>query len=893
MIGFYIFLKRDQNPLTNPLHAVPLNTAMVLEIKYPVSFISQIRNNNELWKGLSQLEGLDRTNRFFGLVDSLIKNDEKLQTLFNKRSIILSINQTGKNQFDPLYLCSIPNRYEANQAISQITKLVPASEKTETKKYNQTKVYIFKTNHSPDSIIYLSYHRGILMASPFEILLQDAIRQVETESGIDDSPGFKRLMQTAGQHVDANMYIQFRNFSNLMELWFKTGFADTFGIKGFADWSELDLNLKSQTILLNGFAFSSDEKGKFMQVFQGQTPQSIKFPRIVPAGSNGFVGFGIDNIDLYLKNLRNYMEEIGERDRFNINEQQIIQAFGESSIQEIEAIFRNEFAQITLSDGTCLFAMGIRGYRDGNELLQRFFSRYTNKTHEAISSFRKDYSIDKESVFPIYRMPITYFPTRLLGPWFKNCSADYVATFDDYLIFSNSYAGLTRFIYTNILQKTVAYDADFNRFANFLTSKANFYLYANVTGNCSQAGQLLNEQGYAYFKRNKKTIRDFYAIGWQFSVENNLLYNNLLFRYQPSTQIKAATVWETRLDTLVAFKPALVTNHLTNEQEIFVQDLKNTIYLINKEGRIIWKRKLNEPIESEIFQVDFYKNGKLQYLFNTKHQLQLIDRNGNSVERYPIDLPSPASAPLNLFDYENRKNYRIFIPGADQQVHVFDIEGKRIAGFNFPGADNTIVSQVQYIRKGNKDYLAINDTSRIYIVNRQGETRIKLSKQFSPSVNNSFTYDSGVLVRTSTNGTIYSIDFDGNVTSKVIQKFTPDHFFNYQDIDNDGVSEYIFVDQNKLMVFERSGKMRFDYAFSNSITEHPAFYRFSAEKMTIGITESGAAKIYLIDKSGKLMNGFPLTGKTRFSIGMLDPGSGQFNLIVGGDEQYLYNYKLN
>ena len=60
----------------------------------------------------------------------------------------------------------------------------------------------------------------------------------------------------------------------------------------------------------------------------------------------------------------------------------------------------------------------------------------------------------------------------------------------------------------------------------------------------------------------------------------------------------------------------------------------------------------------------------------------------------------------------------------------------------------------------------------------------------------------------------------------------------------------------------------------------------------IGVFDNNNKLIYLIDKSGKTMNGFPLRGASMFSIGKFSEKS-DFNLIVGGDDNFLYNYKLN
>jgi len=100
------------------------------------------------------------------------------------------------------------------------------------------------------------------------------------------------------------------------------------------------------------------------------------------------------------------------------------------------------------------------------------------------------------------------------------------------------------------------------------------------------------------------------------------------------------------------------------------------------------------------------------------------------------------------------------------------------------------------------------------------------------------------------------------------------------------------VDDKKLSVFSQQGKIEFEQTFSTPIKHKPAFYRFAANQTAIGITESEAQKIYLINNKGEMMEGFPLLGITRFSIGTFESGEG-YSLIVGGDEQYLYNYKLN
>jgi len=251
-----------------------------------------------------------------------------------------------------------------------------------------------------------------------------------------------------------------------------------------------------------------------------------------------------------------------------------------------------------------------------------------------------------------------------------------VTVFDEYLIFGESYQSLSKTIYNNVLQKTLVYDGAFNQFADFLSNKVNFYSFLSLVGAGNKMADLLSNKALGYYESNQKHFCDFYAVAWQFSNENKMVYNNLLFKHQPAKNPKTNAAWETRLDTSIALKPELVINHITNEKEIFVQDAKNNIYLINKTGRILWKKNLKEPIMGDVLQVDYYKNGKLQYLFNSLTQIHLLDRNGNYVERYPTQLPSASINSLSLVDYDNKKSYRIFVPCSDNKVYCYSIGWK-------------------------------------------------------------------------------------------------------------------------------------------------------------------------------------------------------------------------
>jgi hypothetical protein len=61
----------------------------------------------------------------------------------------------------------------------------------------------------------------------------------------------------------------------------------------------------------------------------------------------------------------------------------------------------------------------------------------------------------------------------------------------------------------------------------------------------------------------------------------------------------------------------------------------------------------------------------------------------------------------------------------------------------------------------------------------------------------------------------------------------------------------------------------------------------------IGLYNKSKNEIYLLNGlDGEMYKDFPLVGTSPFSIGFLATSSWRFNLVVGGQNGSLYNYKI-
>lgn len=167
--------------------------------------------------------------------------------------------------------------------------------------------------------------------------------------------------------------------------------------------------------------------------------------------------------------------------------------------------------------------------------------------------------------------------------------------------------------------------------------------------------------------------------------------------------------WSVSVGSPIIAGPFLLTDHLSRTKQILVQDKKNRIHLITCTGKTLWQRELDGPLIGGAHQVDRYKNGKLQMLLNTADRVYLIDRNGENVTGFPIALPEEASGPLNVFDYDSKKEYRVLVPTTGARLLNFDLSGKPTEGWAPPRTPAACALPVEHLRIRGKDHLLLVD----------------------------------------------------------------------------------------------------------------------------------------------------------------------------------------
>jgi len=398
-------------------------------------------------------------------------------------------------------------------------------------------------------------------------------------------------------------------------------------------------------------------------------------------------------------------------------------------------------------------------------------------------------------------------------------------------------------------------------------------------------------------EKHLELYRKFEAVGIQFSSNNKLFYSNIYLKYNPVYKQESGTLWESKLDTTISSKPNLLTNHNTKALEILVQDNGNKIYLISNTGKIIWTKQLHEKIMSDVIQVDVLKNNKLQMVFNTRSAIYMYDRNGNDMKGFPIPLKSPATNAISILDYENNRDYRIFVASENKRILCFKATGEQVNGFKFDKTIEPVYLPMQYFNMNNMDHLCVVEAKgHIYILNRHVERRMNLQETLPQGIVSFYLepgkdYAQSYLITADTLGNIVKVSFTGDKERIKLQSFETSPYFDYKDINNDEIKEYVFLTRNELKIFSQDKSLLFNYEFKSATSQPSLFFRLPNGEGKIGVICEEANELYLFNANGSLYNGFPLNGRTPFIIGDLN-NEGTLNLITGSLDNSIYVYQL-
>lgn len=884
------------------LLAVPNDAGVIVKASDICALCTVLSDNSQIWAQLSRLPRLENAAKAINALDTISKNNSSIRSLLKGKSAMVSFHKDGTNTTTALFGVQLVKQ-DYITLMSFIDKYIHSIglglQKNVYAKTAIFNIYDTKMNDTT-SVFCCTYTNGYFLASTSHLTVEQAVRHIRTRAtDMKEDKSLKRLLTSAGTNVTAVLIFNHKKLSEM----FASDFSKNarLAIAEHSNWSVLDISVQKQVATCAGYTDCS-KPSQMLGIIKSQQPVPNQCHLYLPSKTTSFVSLGISDMHLFENDYKNHLQSAGKHSNYEANNERIRKTYG---INFGEILYTHIKGRIT--EFSCTYSLAGRAndhyiiaeLHDADHFEKEMASlckkfRQRDKIADKDGLFRA--STSKGNKYNIYKFPIKHTFNSYFGRLF-NAESEYLMIYKKLAVFGKSVNSLTE--YANAIDngKTLDNNSTYKNFTEYINEKSNLYYYIDIAYSQNEICQKLSQSNAADIAANFAKLHNIRSLALQYSRnnENDVFYTNAALMYSAYTEAERYISWIAKTDTTIRGKPQIVSRHDTGDKDIIVQDETFRLYLFDNNGKREFCKLVSEPITSPIYQIDIYGNGKKQYVFATEHFLHALDRNGNYLNNFPVTLPAKVATEISVLDYDGTRDYRIFVPCTDRYLYVYTKEGIKLDTWTPLRTNEPLVSPVQFFRIEGNDYLVFADNLKTYIVNRRGEVRINVTNSFTKSRNSLFYLETGEgietrFVTTNSAGEIKYIYTDGSCKSKTFKNFSADHHFVLKDIDGNGSNEYIFTDQESLLVFHGDGSEAFYYGFDDKVGR-PGIFQFAPNDIRIGVTCKAQGQMFLFDSKGKLCNGFPLQGTTDFSISKLGKNS-KFSILAGNADNYLYNYTL-
>jgi len=675
-----------------------------------------------------------------------------------------------------------------------------------------------------NSTFYSTVIDSTFFVSSSKSIVEDAFNRY------NDDVELEKIYNTSGNDKTFSMVI--KPNTNFAPSFF---IEDSISLDTFTEYIAIDVELNQNDIYFNGITKATDSTESLINIFRNTTPQVNQIQNITPSNSDGFMSFTFDKFEVFKTNLLKFNKKDSIANSYTLFD----------DVVEVGAIYEDEKRAVVLNTTDVI------------------------ATNDALLS--EQTIVDTYREIDIYNFSQPVLFTKTFTPLISDNNANFYCVLDNFFVFADQ---------TEMLQNIIA------NYQN-KTTLSNKSYFKDVKEKLSDASSLLQVTNASTLKailnKNIDTntnykLNNYNSTAIQFIYDNNFAHVNGIIK-KNKTRASINSVSEElniKLDQALLNAPQFVKNHITKQKEIVVQDVNNNLYLISTKGKILWKKQLEGPILGKIEQIDIYKNGRLQLAFATPNKVYVLDRNGKDVKPFSLNFNDEITQPLAIFDYDNRKNYRLLVTQG-KNVLMYDAKGKGIKGFTFKSANNNIICQPRHFRIGSKDYITLKTKNKLYILDRLGKTRVKPKQSSSFSNEPLFLYNNTFTTTTYT-GDLISVDSKGNVSSRNLN-FSENHHIE--------TTSKTLVAQSENQLFIKNKTTALDYG---DYTNPKLFY--INNKIYVSITDLQSHKIYLYDSQSKLLPNFPVYGNSAIDLDNIDKDR-NLEFVTKGENNAIILYQIN
>lgn len=854
---------------------VPNSAVMVYESSNTVKVWNDLQKKAP-WRNLLSIPCFYDLKKDFESLDSIGGGSGQLDELFRGNPFLISMHVTGDDAFDFMYYIELKD-LKSNDLANKIFNNFKNREGNvfSDRKYKGFNIKEIKAGEANDSFTFVNY-KNFFIGSFTPHLVEDAIRNITGENlHTFENQNTSLFSFSKLDNDDGNLYVNSKKITELYGAFATQKVGNE--LRFFSEQAFLDVNITDKTLLLNGFSEVDKEPNTtYLGTFAGQKPDKIKLQAYLPNRTAILFHLSFNDGKTWKENLIRYWRkrapiQMKKWDDLANQHQFDVDAFFtwlgyEIGLATLESVDPEDPEKILIIQAL-----------DINEGLKQF-----NKLTENLSVGGEDtLYVESYSGNQIRQIPVDNFPDLLLGPQFvgfKNC---FYTAIDSYLIMANNVQVLKNLMNDREEENVWSKSIRQNAFMESILEEANVNLIVNSLSvwNIMQAN--LHPKWQRFSQKYASQLRQFENVAIQFSNVDNRFFTSLSVDFvekkptdnQPQNYILVQNAFT---EAQIATKPFVVRNHINNKREVLLQDKMNYLYLIDESGKTLWRDSVGDAIQGVVAQIDYYNNGKLQYYFITGNALHIIDRLGNYVEGFPVEVPSELGLyQTSVVDYDKSKRYRFLVADKEGNIYMFDKQGKNLNGWQPRRLSNRLATAPFHIRVRGRDCIVgIQEDGVVNMMNRRGQMYPGFPLDLKDKINNPLFIDVGTgfsksyFTTVTNSGQLVRINLEGAIIErKQLLRPTKDARFK---LVIDALNRNYVIgrqEQNRVSMLDRNGKVIFEKDYVASGDMRMQYYDFSRGQQVFALTDKDQEFTYLYDIEGKLINYQPI--ESGFDIGLL------------------------
>lgn len=828
------------------------------------------------WKNISGIPFLRKMETQFERLDSVAGNGGALDKALRNNKLLASCHISAQNAFEYVFYFKIRSG-EEYALIERIIESFHSKEGYSVSNrsfsgYDIGEIFN-KSNDKTFSWVFVNDH-FVGSFSPF--LVEDVIRNVENKTSFGFFNKFTHLDSFNKIVSDnGNLYINTMQFAEFLAAFSGTSVS---GLRKLANFSEsifLDFEMESQFLLFNGVCYAPVDSGNyFINIFRNQRAAALRLDHLIPNRTAALFQFSISDPKKWQADLSNYWQvkdpalakrraDFAKANELTLSEfANWISGVGQAVIESVDPQKPDKLVYIAA--------------KDVNEGLYRF-----NKLAETLAEQNED-TVYRESFgeLSIGMINMADLPGLLFGPMFSGFENSYYMVYDGFMIIASSPAILKSLISDIEMENVWGKSGKHTRFLENVLPESNIGMIVNMERSWNIILHSLHPSWRQAFMEHSRKIQSFEFIALQFNQVDNQFYTSLIASV--SDQERPVAMNETLkmeresvTDAPIITKPFIVRNFANQTYETIVQDSLNQIYLFSDRGELVWKLQMKDSIVSDIYQLDYYKNGLYQYLYADSRSVKLIDRKGNFVAGFPLYFPdSVRIRSLSLIDYDKSKNYRMLVSDQQGRLFMFSMSKQNLAGWDPLTLHGPLAAKPEHFRVQGRDcILAVEEGGTIHLFNRRGEYYDGYPVNLESGIRGLFIeneggFDETVFAMVNQKGIAVRINLYGETVSST-QLYKPSagtQFILCPDVSG---KTYVIVRQdfNRLSMLNPAGETLFekDYIVSDDLGVQ--YYYFGLQNQVFAVADRMQEFTYLYDETGLLIGSQPL--ESGFEIGLI------------------------